>query len=143
MKSVFQNNYWFDTVTYIDLVDLRIKTKNEILLGKGVVYKFAILITDNNLFQKFLISISILVAVVFILKFLENTLINYLIIFFLILTPILYKPILQEYFDPLILLLIFTFFKTRFKINFKNLMVLFIYFTLFLSFTNIYYSKIF
>ena len=114
---------------------------NEILLGKGVVYKFAILITDNNLFQKFLISISILVAVVFILKFFENTLINYLIIFFLILTPILYKPILQEYFDPLILLLIFTFFKTRFKINFKNLMVLFIYFTLFLSFTNIYYSK--
>ena len=31
MKSVFQNNYWFDTVTYIDLVDLRIKTKNEII----------------------------------------------------------------------------------------------------------------
>ena len=31
MKSVFQNNYWFDTVTYIDLVDLRIKTNNEII----------------------------------------------------------------------------------------------------------------
>ena len=31
MKSVFQNNYWFDTVTYIDLVDLTIKTNNEII----------------------------------------------------------------------------------------------------------------
>ena len=31
MKSAFQNNYWFDTVTYIDLVDLRIKTNNEII----------------------------------------------------------------------------------------------------------------
>ena len=31
MKSLFQNNYWFDTVTYIDLVDLRIKTNNEII----------------------------------------------------------------------------------------------------------------
>ena len=31
MKSVFQNNYWFDTVTYIELVDLRIKTNNEII----------------------------------------------------------------------------------------------------------------
>ena len=31
MKSVFKNNFWFDTVTYIDLVDLRIKTKNEII----------------------------------------------------------------------------------------------------------------
>ena len=31
MKSAFQNNFWFDTVTYIDLVDLRIKTNNEII----------------------------------------------------------------------------------------------------------------
>ena len=31
MKSVFQNNYWFDTVTYIDLVDLKIKSNNEII----------------------------------------------------------------------------------------------------------------
>ena len=31
MKSTFQNNFWFDTVTYIDLVDLRIKTNNEII----------------------------------------------------------------------------------------------------------------
>ncbi len=31
MKSVFQNNYWFDTMTYIDLVDLRIKTNNEVI----------------------------------------------------------------------------------------------------------------
>ena len=31
MKSNFKNNYWFDTVTYIDLVDLRIKTKNEVI----------------------------------------------------------------------------------------------------------------
>ena len=31
MKSAFQNNYWFDTVTYIDLVDLRIMTNNEVI----------------------------------------------------------------------------------------------------------------
>ena len=28
LKEVFGNGYWFDTVTYIDLVDLRIKTNN-------------------------------------------------------------------------------------------------------------------
>ena len=27
MKSVFKNNFWFDTVTYIDLVDLKNKNK--------------------------------------------------------------------------------------------------------------------
>ena len=31
MKSTFQNNFWFDTVTYIDLVDLRIKTNNDVI----------------------------------------------------------------------------------------------------------------
>ena len=31
MKPVFGNNYWFDTVTYIDLVDLRIKSENKII----------------------------------------------------------------------------------------------------------------
>ncbi len=31
MKPVFGNEYWFDTVTYIDLVDLRIRSDNEII----------------------------------------------------------------------------------------------------------------
>ena len=31
MKPVFGNTYWFDTVTYIDLVDLRIKSENNII----------------------------------------------------------------------------------------------------------------
>ena len=31
MKSVFHDSYWFDTVTYIDLVDLRIQTENEVI----------------------------------------------------------------------------------------------------------------
>ncbi len=31
MKPVFGNHYWFDTVTYIDLVDLRIKSEKNII----------------------------------------------------------------------------------------------------------------
>ncbi len=31
MKPVFGNNYWFDTVTYIDLVDLRIQSNEEVI----------------------------------------------------------------------------------------------------------------
>ena len=31
MKPVFGNDYWFDTVTYIDLVDLRIRSDNNII----------------------------------------------------------------------------------------------------------------
>jgi len=31
MKPIFGSEYWFDTVTYIDLVDLRIQSNNEII----------------------------------------------------------------------------------------------------------------
>ena len=31
LKPIFGNNYWFDTVTYIDLVDLRIKSNGKII----------------------------------------------------------------------------------------------------------------
>ncbi len=114
----------------------------EEFLGKGVLYKLSVLITNNQLFQKILISFGILISIRFIFTVFKNELVNLFTILFLILTPILYKPILHEYFDPLIFLLIFTFLKPNFFINFKSLMILFFYFTLFLGFTNIYYSKI-
>ena len=31
LKPIFGNNYWFDTVTYIDLVDLRVRTNDQII----------------------------------------------------------------------------------------------------------------
>ena len=31
LKPIFGNNYWFDTVTYIDLVDLRVQTDDQII----------------------------------------------------------------------------------------------------------------
>ena len=31
MKQIFGNNYWFDTVTYIDLVDLRVQTNDQVI----------------------------------------------------------------------------------------------------------------
>jgi len=31
MKPIFGNDYWFDTVTYIELVDLRIQSENEVI----------------------------------------------------------------------------------------------------------------
>ena len=31
LKPVFGNNYWFDTMTYINLVDLRIQSNGEII----------------------------------------------------------------------------------------------------------------
>ncbi len=65
LKPVFGNNYWFDTVTYVDLVDLRIRTNNEIIqiffpkskIAPSSVRIFVLWITFPSLF---LILIAIL-----------------------------------------------------------------------------------
>ena len=62
-----------------------------------------------------------------------------LIISLLLLSSVIIFPIYQEYFDPLILILIFTFFKTKLFITNKKLIFLAIYLSLFLLIANIYY----
>ncbi len=115
---------------------------SDVLVGKGVIYKFSILVADNLFFQKIIISVGILISIKFILLIFEKNFSNIFLILFLILTPIFYRPVLQEYYDPLIFILLFTFFKPKFLISFKNLMILFSFFTFFLAFANIYYSDI-
>tara|TARA_B100000963_G_scaffold61509_1_gene49440 strand:+ start:1414 stop:2721 length:1308 start_codon:yes stop_codon:yes gene_type:complete len=115
---------------------------SEVLVGKGVFYKITILISDNVFVQKLIMCLVILLSIKFIFITLQKEFINIFVLLFLILTPVLYRPVLQEYYDPMIFLLFFTFLKTKFLINFKSLMILFVYLTIFLTFTNIYYSKI-
>ena len=115
---------------------------SEIMLGKGVFYKLSILITKNIFYQKVILAIFILLAFKVIMLFFEKNFLNFFALCFFSFTPILYKPVLQEYYDPIILILILTFFNTKFLITYKNLIILFIYFSSFLVFTNYYYAEI-
>ena len=115
---------------------------NEIMLGKGVFYKLSILITKNLFYQKVILAVFILFSFKAITLLFEKNFLNFFTLCFITFTPILYKPILQEYYDPMIIILIFTFLKTRFLINYRNLIILFIYFSSFLIFTNFYYMDI-
>ena len=66
LKQVFGNSYWFDTVTYIDLVDLRIKSEERIIqiffskdkVAPSSVRKFVLWLTLPSL-------ILILIALIF------------------------------------------------------------------------------
>ena len=46
---------------------------------------------------------------------------------------------MQEYFDPIIVLLILVIFKTKITINLNNVLFLIFYFSTFLIIANIYY----
>ena len=105
IETIFYILFFLYFIFFIFFYDI----SNEQRLGKGVLYKLTVLITDNEIIQKVLISSGILVSLRFIFVFFKNKLVNFFTLLFLIFTPILYQPILQEYYDPLIFLLIFTF----------------------------------
>lgn len=108
-------------------------------IGGGFYYKFILLVTKNLFLKNILLYFGFLISFIVIFLFLENFFIDKSIIILILLSSIFIYPIFQEYFDPLILILIFTFFKTKLFITNKNLILLTIYLGLFLLIANIYY----
>ena len=77
LKPVFgSNRFWFDTVTYIDLVDLRIKSENEIIqiffqkkIAPSSVRIFVLWLTLPSLFLVF-------IAIIFLKNVKQDQLVN-------------------------------------------------------------------
>ncbi len=119
------------------------KYENEITLGKGFLYKVTIFLFSNLTLQKVFLFISFYICWMIILFIKDRKIINNFIISYFIIIPIFFWPLLQEYFDPIIFLLIFTFCKFDKKINYNNVFFLFFYFGIFLTACNIYYYNLF
>ena len=112
---------------------------NEYHLGGGAIKKLIQLFFINTDIQKILLSLSFTVSF-FVIMIFKNSFENKIMLSFLIITSILITPALfQEYYDPLILLLFFLFFKNDIFFNIKNLIFLFIYHFIFLLSANFYY----
>lgn len=118
------------------------------LWGNGVIYKlFSILnlkfgINDNILFLLFLFYLQLTLSAIYLI--LKNDIINFLPIFLVVFISSLVERTYNEYFDPLIFVLIFTFFKygNIYKVNKSNLIMLYIlFYSSFLIFANIYYNN--
>ena len=115
----------------------------ETSLGKGFAHKLSFILFKNNtisreIFIYFLFLISWIIILIFIYKNIKDSLI--LLYFFLI--SVVTFPILQEYFDPLIFVMIFTFFNSKLFISYKNTIILFFYLSIFLAISNIYYYNL-
>lgn len=109
------------------------------LLGNGIVYKFSIIIFDNFELSRIFLYFSFFVSALIIYLYIDNVK-DYIFIFYLILSSILVTPLLQEYFDPLILILILLFFNTKIYFNFTKLLFIYLYFFIFLLITNLHYG---
>ncbi len=111
----------------------------EYTLGNGFIHKISILIFKDYLYKSIFIYFSFFVSWLIILIYFNKNLKDYLILSYLLFLPIFVWPLFQEYFDPLILILAFTFFSSKIYINYKNSIILFIYLSIFLVGSNVYY----
>ena len=109
--------------------------------GKGAIHKLLlILIEDANIRLVFTL-VSFFFSLIFTYLIFDNK-IDLLIITYFMVLSIFTFPFYQEYLDPLFYILIFSFFKSKFKFeNKKNVYLLVLYF-LILSLSSKYYYQI-
>ena len=139
------NNYLIIFITYLFILLLYGNFNDLGTVGQGIFHKLINFIFFDKLVQHVITILVFLLSWMMINLFIENfnnKFIAKLFFYYLIFISLFIYPIFQEYFDPLILIVMFTFLNFNIFINFKNILVLFFYFTFFLIFTNLYYLQI-
>ena len=111
-------------------------------LGKGIVHKLGLLLFSEIYLREIFTYISFLFSGIILLIFLNKNLKNTLILLYFFILSLVLWPILQEYFDPLILLMTFTFFNLKMILNYKNVIFLYTYLFLLLIGSNMYYANL-
>ena len=112
------------------------------IIGKGFIHKISQILFNENFSRIIFVYFSFFISWIIILIYIENELSDILTIVYLFILSVFLWPMFQEYFDPLILLMAFTFFRSKLIINYKNSTILYIYLSLLLIGTNIYYANL-
>ena len=112
------------------------------IVGKGFIHKISQILFNENFSRMIFVYFSFFISWIIILIYIENELSDILTIVYLFILSVFLWPMFQEYFDPLILLMAFTFFRSKLIINYSNSTILYIYLSLLLIGTNIYYANL-
>jgi len=115
----------------------------ELSMGKGVAHKLSFILFKNNMIgREIFIYFSFLISWIIILMVIDNNIKDSLILLYFFLISVVTFPMMQEYFDPIILVMIFTFFNSKIFMSYKNTIILFCYLSVFLFISNIYYYNL-
>ena len=130
---------------YFDLYDYTDKLSREYggyknFWGLGYSQKLSNLIFENRFYSLFFNLIIYFVSITIILLVVDSRLINLTIVLFFYLLSIFLFPLMQEYFDPYILLFGVLLFKNDYKFNFEKCAFAFLFFGFFLL-SSIYYYQ--
>ena len=113
-----------------------------ISIGKGYIHKVSIILFKDNFLRQIFTYSFFLLSWLVILIYTGKSIQDIGIVFYFFILSLLLFPFIQEYLDPVIILMAFTFFNSKLIINYKNSIMLFLYLASFLFVCNIYYMKI-
>ena len=145
-----KSNYYLFLLFFIYILSLIILSyfTNEsslnidVSIGKGYIHKLSYILFEKNFIREIFIYFAFIISWIIILIFINQNVKDILILLYLFFVALITLPILQEYFDPLIFIMVFTFFNIKIFINYKNAIILFFYFSFFLISSNIYYYNL-
>tara|TARA_Y100001958_G_C21212963_1_gene538528 strand:- start:55 stop:1458 length:1404 start_codon:yes stop_codon:yes gene_type:complete len=110
-------------------------------IGLGYIHKLSLFFFNNSLvLQKAFTLFSFTICWIIIMVFINSKIRNLLIVIYFLIISIFLWPLMQEYFDPLVLILSLLFFYNNFEINYRNTFFLYLYFLIFFIGVVIYYS---
>ena len=147
IKNFFseKNNYIIISFFFIYLIyllnffDFKEFTTEKYWIGLGFIHKISLILFKDYLLQEIFTYLAFFISWIIILIFIGKNLKDFFIIIYFYVLSFLLWPLMQEYFDPVIILMVFTIFSTKLFINYKNSIFLFIYLSLFLISANVYY----
>ena len=122
------------------LFDFEKFTVKDYWIGLGIVHKLSILITDNLIFREIITYIFFFFSFFLIFFFYTLNKIDVIYLAYFFLLSLLLWPLMQEYFDPIILILVFSLFKSVKYFTKTRALLIFAYFSIFLSVANFYYN---
>ena len=89
--------------------------------GGGIVKKLSFIFFNDLTLREFFVLFCFLISWVFIIFFLENNYINLLLTSYFLIIAVVTRPFYQEYFDPIIFILVFFIYKLSFNLNLKKI----------------------
>jgi|TARA_B110000438_G_scaffold301813_1_gene357708 hypothetical protein len=132
----------FIFVLYVISLTIFFNFEEQSLLGKGIIFKLSNFFFNDLLIQQFFTYLGFIISWIIILLILDKKIINVLYLGYFIVFSFISYPIYHEYFDPLVVLMLFTYLKTSLKINQMASYVVFTYLLFVLISADIYYYKL-
>ena len=115
-------------------------TVTDYWVGLGIVHKLSLIITGNLYLQEIITYIFFFFSFIVLLFYYYESKHDGVLIGYFIFISLLLWPLMQEYFDPTILVIAFSLFKSVKNFNKINSLIIFSYFSIFLIIANLYYS---